>query len=148
MNSRNLTILIAEDDENDVTLLRLALTRLGINNPVHVSHDGVEAIEYLERTAASSDRAAFPSIFITDLKMPRLGGLEVIKWVRAHPACKLIPVLVLSASKEARDVKMAYELGANSYMVKPSTFEDLQQMLKAVYDYWCWCEKPTGLDNC
>jgi CheY-like chemotaxis protein len=80
--------------------------------------------------------------------MPRVGGLEVLKWLRDHPECNIIPVLVLSSSKEPRDVKRAYQLRANSYIVKPSAFEDLQAMLRTVHDYWCWCEKPPFPQKC
>src|SRR5258705_10330985 len=120
--NRNLTILIAQDDENDLTLLQLALKRVGINNPVHISRDGVEAIDYLAGNGLYADRAAFPfpSVLMTDIKMPRVGGFEVLKWLRDHPTCSVIPVLVLSSSRELRDVKLAYQLGAKSYMVKPS----------------------------
>jgi CheY-like chemotaxis protein len=138
------TILILEDDPNDVILLKRALQKNNIRNPVQVLNDGVEGVRYLSGIEPYSDRSKvpFPSFIIMDLKMPRMGGLEVLEWLREHPQYRVIPTLVLSSSKLPVDILTAYKLGANSYMVKPGNFDDLQNLIRNVYDYWSLCTKP------
>jgi CheY-like chemotaxis protein len=140
----NYTILLVEDDPNDVLFLQRALKKNGINNPVSVLSDGEEAIAYLTGSDHYSDRLKypFPKVIMLDLKMPRRGGLEVLEWLKEHPQYRVIPTLVLTSSRINEDVIKAYGLGANSYMVKPSNFEELQRMIKTAYDYWCICLKP------
>ncbi|MDB6018395.1 MAG: response regulator receiver protein [Pedosphaera sp.] len=146
----NLSILIIEDVPNDVLLLKLALTRAGVHDPVQVVSDGQEALDYLQGNGKFADRLQhpFPSIIFTDLKMPRMGGFEVLKWLRSHTECSVIPVIVLTASKIDSDIKQAYTMGANAYLVKPTRLEDLQDMLKAAYAFWAWCEKPVLVGRC
>lgn len=140
----NYTILLVEDDPNDVLFLKRALRKNEITNPVSVVSDGDEAIEYLSGGGVYADRLTypFPKVIMLDLKMPRRGGLEVLEWLNAHPTYQVIPTLVLTSSKINEDVVRAYGLGANSYMVKPSNFEDLQRMIKIAHDYWDVCLKP------
>ncbi|EEF57838.1 response regulator [Pedosphaera parvula] len=140
---RNLTILIAEDNPDDVMLFKRALLKAGINNPVQVVQSGREAIEYLQGSGKFADRNEhpFPSVLFTDLSMPSMNGFELLRWLRAHPVCFVFPVVVLTSSEMDIDVKQAYQLGANSYMVKPNSFNDLVQMVRATYEYWSWCEK-------
>ncbi len=140
----NYTILLVEDDPNDVLFLKRALTKNGINNPVSVMEDGEEAIAYLGGVGRYKDRDAypFPKVIMLDLKMPRRGGLEVLQWLQEHPQYRVIPTLVLTSSKINADVIKAYGLGANSYMVKPSNFDELQEMIKAAHHYWSLCLKP------
>jgi CheY-like chemotaxis protein len=147
---RNLTILIIEDDPNDVILLKRALTREDINNPIQVVHDGQEALDYLQGEGKYADRAKFPfpSVVFTDLKMPRMSGFDVLEWLRKHPECSVIPVIILTASKLDEDIKKAYQMGANAYLVKPSQIGDLQEMVKTAYNFWAWCEKPLMSGNC
>ena len=138
------TILIAEDDANDILLLRRALKKNNISNPVQVVQDGEEAIAYLSGQGKFGDRSVFPTpkLIIMDLKMPRKGGFEVLEWLKANPEFQVIPTLVLSSSKQDTDIQRAYAFGANTYMVKPSTFDELQEMMKAIYDYWRLGQKP------
>jgi len=140
----NFTILIAEDDPNDVMLLELAIRKNGIRNPVKVVRDGEEAIEYLEGKGQYKDRERFPfpSVIISDVKMPRRNGLEVIEWVRRHPTCSIIPIVMLSGSRIQNDVLTAYKLGANSYFTKPSTLDELSELLKLAFEYWTRSERP------
>jgi CheY-like chemotaxis protein len=147
---RDLTILIIEDEPNDVLLLKLALARSGIKNPVQTVADGGEAIGYLHGTGKYADRSIFPfpSIIFTDLKMPRMGGFEVLQWLRAHPECFVIPMIVLTASRLDADIRRAYEMGANAYLVKPTDIADLQEMVRTAYEFWAWCEKPLIPGNC
>jgi CheY-like chemotaxis protein len=139
------TILIAEDDPNDVMLLELAIRKNGIKNPVKVVRDGEEAIEYLEGKGQYGDREKFPfpSVIISDVKMPRRTGLEVVEWVRQHPSCSVVPIVMLSGSRIQNDVLTAYKLGANSYFTKPSTLEELTQLLGVAFDYWQRSERPS-----
>jgi CheY-like chemotaxis protein len=143
MDSR-LTILIIDDDPNDVLLLRKALVRAGVHDPVQVVADGYEAIQYLagEGEYGNRERYPFPSVVFTDLKMPRMNGFEVLHWLRKHPDCSVIPVMVLSASKQDEDVKKAYQLGANAYLAKPSTLKELEEIVRTAYSFWAHCEKP------
>ncbi|MDB6022215.1 MAG: response regulator receiver protein [Pedosphaera sp.] len=139
-----LPILLIEDSENDIMLVKLALKRAGVKNPVQAAHDGQEAIDYLQGSGPFADRSKFPfpDVIVSDLKMPRMGGFEVLEWLRQHPECTVIPFIVLSASKQEADIQRAYGLGANSYMVKPASLNELQRMVKLACDYWCICEKP------
>ena len=142
--TRGLTILVAEDDPNDVALLKRAFVKNGLNNPVHTSPDGEDAINYLQGSGKYMDRQKypFPSILITDLKMPRSSGFDILKWLRAHPDCHIIPVIVFSASRQEEDVLMAYRSGANAFINKPSTFDQLTEIIRITAAFWNICEKP------
>lgn len=144
MDAKECAILVMEDDENDALLLRRALKRLNIRNPVQVVENGEEGIAYLTGAGKYADRRTypFPGFIITDLKMPKKSGLEVLKWLREQKSLRTIPTLVLTSSKEETDVARAYGFGANSYMVKPAEFGDLERMMKLIHDYWGACEKP------
>ena len=146
--SDNYTILVVEDDPNDVIFLQRALQKNGIKNPISVLSDGDEAIAYLTGAGKYLDRIKypFPKVIMLDLKMPRRGGLEFLEWLSEHPGYRVIPTLVLTSSKLNDDVIKAYGLGANSYMVKPSNVDDLQQMMKTAYDYWSYCLTPEPPD--
>jgi CheY-like chemotaxis protein len=143
-------ILIAEDDENDAIILERALHKAGFENPIRFCRDGTEVIAYLCAEPPFQDRHEFPfpRVLITDLKMPKMGGIEILKWLYHHPDCNLIPKIVLTASKQSSDIQEAYKWGANSYLVKPSGYEQLTRMLKLVFDYWEMCEKPTLPAKC
>lgn len=147
--NRNLTILIIEDNDDEVFLLQKALAREQINNPVQVVRDGVEAIAYLEGKGEFHDRARFPfpSVIFSDLKMPRMSGFDVLQWLQTHPECSVIPVIILTSSKQDVDVRKAYALGANAYLVKPGSLDDLQKMVRDTYQFWSWCEKPDVCDR-
>jgi CheY-like chemotaxis protein len=143
-------ILIAEDDENDAVILERALRKVGFKNPFHFCRDGTEVISYLQGEGQYQNRRAFPfpRMLITDLKMPRIGGLEILKWLYHHPECNLIPKVVLTASRQVSDIQEAYKWGANSYLVKPGGYESLIRMLKLFFEYWEMCEKPRLPENC
>jgi CheY-like chemotaxis protein len=138
------TILLVEDDENDVLLIQRALKKHYVNGPLHVARNGHEAIEYLSGQGKFSDRTRypFPDVVVTDLKMPKMSGFELLAWLHDHQEFQVIPTIVLSSSKEDRDVVRAYNLGATSYMVKPAESDTLGQMVKAIKDYWSWSIKP------
>jgi CheY-like chemotaxis protein len=128
-------ILLAEDSENDVLIMRSALERAGVPNPLKVVTDGEEAVAYLAGQGKYSDRVVYrlPVVLFLDLNMPKQGGLEVLQWLRQQSALKRMSVHILSASIRETDVSKAAELGANSYIIKPSKFSDLVTMLKAWY---------------
>jgi CheY-like chemotaxis protein len=132
------TILLVEDDENDVLLIQRAFRKARLSNPVQVVRDGEQAINYLTGDPPYSDRdsSPLPAVILLDLKLPRVSGHEVIKWLRAQPDLRRIPIVVLTSSKESADVNRAYDLGANSYLVKPVQFDALLEMVKNIDVYW------------
>jgi CheY-like chemotaxis protein len=116
--SERVEILLAEDDEADVILLRRAFRDAGVTRTLQVARDGQEAIDML--TARSNDEQdCMPSLVILDLKMPRKNGMEVLQWIRAQPAMRCIPAFIFSSSAHREDIERAYVLGANGFMVKP-----------------------------
>ena len=83
-----------------------------------------------------------------DIKMPRATGFDVLRWVRKHPECSVLPTMIVSTSDHEADIKLAYQLGANGYFVKPGSFDDLKAMLRAAYEFWAWCAKPPVPKGC
>jgi CheY-like chemotaxis protein len=138
MNVTNQPILLVEDDENDIMLLQRAFRRAAIINPLQVVRHGDDAVAYLEGTGEFADRALhpLPVLMLLDLKLPRRTGLEVLRWVKERTGLKRIPIVVLTSSKNDDDVNRAYELGANSYVVKPVSFETLLELVKSLELYW------------
>jgi CheY-like chemotaxis protein len=134
----NQPILLVEDDENDVMLLQRAFRRSAIVNPLEVVRHGDDAVAYLEGSGDFSDRERYPLpvLLLLDLKLPRRSGLEVLQWVKERPGLKRIPIVVLTSSKNDEDIDRAYELGANSYVVKPVSFETLLEVVKSLGLYW------------
>lgn len=131
-------ILCAEDDANDAFLLGRAFERVGIEWPLRVVSDGVEAVSYLSGQSPFDDRARFPlpALLLLDVKMPRKNGLEVLTWVRALPEFRTLPVLMLTSSSQEQDVHRAYALGANGYLVKPNDPRDLLSMVESIRAFW------------
>ncbi|MGH7655887.1 MAG: response regulator [Gemmatimonadaceae bacterium] len=138
MNVTNQPILLVEDDENDVMLLQRAFRRAAIINPLQVVRHGDDAVAYLAGTGEFADRQLhpLPVLMLLDLKLPRRTGLEVLQWVKERAGVKKIPIIVLTSSKNDDDVNRAYELGANSYVVKPVSFETLLELVKSLELYW------------
>lgn len=131
-------VLLAEDREDDIFLIRKAFATAGLSNPLYVVNDGEQAIAYLMGDGPFSNRAEYPlpDIILLDLKMPRLDGFEVLTWIRRQPGIRGLPVVVLTSSEELRDVNRAYSLGANSFLVKPLDFENSVALVKMVEKYW------------
>jgi CheY-like chemotaxis protein len=144
MDNFNYTILLVEDEENDALLVKMAFQKNNIPNPVQWVRDGLEAIAYLNGQGEFADRNRypFPEVLILDLKMPRMNGLELLAWIRDHPEFRVIPTIIMSASRLDADVEKAYALGANTYMIKPSAFDDLAKMVKLAHEYWSVSIKP------
>jgi CheY-like chemotaxis protein len=150
VEGNNWPILIAEDNPQDVDLMKLALPRAGLNGPIRFVGDGREAVDYLEGKGDYGNRAEnpFPRVIISDLKMPNVDGLELLRWLRSHPQCRIIPAILLSASALQADVSEAYRLGANTYFQKPGSFQELVNLLRELKEYWQRSELPQSLDSC
>ncbi|MGB3293584.1 MAG: response regulator [Phormidesmis sp.] len=131
-------LLLVEDDSNDVLLIQRAFRRANINLPLTIVQDGDEAVDYLQGEGQYEDRIQYPmpTLILLDLKLPRRSGLEVLEWLRAQPILRRIPVVVLTSSRENADIDSAYEIGVNSYLVKPVTFAALETMIAALNEYW------------
>jgi len=136
--SKAFSILVAEDLESDAKLLQMAFKRAGVNVPINFVRDGAEAINYLKADAGPEGgaRRSPPTMFLLDLKMPRMDGFEVLEWVRQQSGLKRLVVIVLSASELRMDVNRAYDLGANSYLVKPHDFNVLEGLARNLGQYW------------
>lgn len=131
-------ILLVEDNPDDEMLTIRAFKKNNIANEVIVAHDGVEALDYLFCTGpyAGRDRAEQPAVILLDLKLPKLDGLEVLRRLRAHELTRILPVIVLTSSKEEQDVINSYSLGANSYIRKPVDFNKFSQAIGQLGLYW------------
>ena len=131
-------ILLVEDDPNDVLLIQRAFQKAGLNNSLKVVRNGEQAVEYLSGEDAYADRERFPLPFLVllDLKMPGTDGFEVLAWTRSVANLKRLLVVVLTSSNLQADVDKAYELGANSYLVKPGGFDKLEEIVHCLEDYW------------
>jgi hypothetical protein len=135
----NRPILLVEDNPVDVELTLRALARRKLINPVSVARDGEEALAFLPRWANGEPR---PVVILLDLKLPRVHGLEVLAQLKTNQASRDIPVVVLTSSAEDRDVAAAYQLGANSYIVKPVDFEKFLEVADRIELYWCVTNVP------
>ncbi|BBP03589.1 response regulator [Sulfuriferula plumbiphila] len=145
MNVTLSTLLLVEDDPNDVMLFRRAKDKSNLANPLQVMQDGEAAVAYLSGQGQYADRNRYPlpALVLLDLKLPRKSGLEVLEWLRRQPGLQRLPVVVLTSSKESLDVGRAYDLGANSYLIKPVAFDKLLEMVKVLGLYWLILnEKP------
>jgi CheY-like chemotaxis protein len=131
-------ILLAEDDSNDVVLIERAFQKAGLRYVLKVVSDGEQAIQYLAGKNSYSNREQFPLPFLLllDLKMPGTDGFEVLHWVRNEPELKRLLVVVLTSSHLQADVDRAYELGANSYLVKPVGFDEMVHLVQRFEAYW------------
>jgi CheY-like chemotaxis protein len=138
MTTTNRAILLVEDNEDDVFLMRRALKGARVVNPLQVVEDGQEAVDYLSGSGKFADRDAYPLPAVTflDLKLPYLSGHEVLAWVRQRKEFESMIVIVLTSSNEPSDLSRCYSLGANSYLVKPPTPEQLEDLAKAFKWYW------------
>jgi CheY-like chemotaxis protein len=132
------TILLVEDERNDVFLLQYAFEAAGIGNPLQVVEDGQEAVEYLSGAGKYADRGQFPMpcLVLLDLKLPVKSGHDVLRWIQQQPALRLLVVIVLSSSRERNDVNTAYQLGARSYLVKPLSMSKRLELAEAIKQYW------------
>ncbi len=137
MNKGVVEILLAEDNEKDVELTLHALRGENLGNDIHVARDGEEALQFLaDREAELASGSSMPKVILLDLKLPKVDGLEVLRQVKNNPRTKMIPVVVLTSSKEDEDMVRSYRLGVNSYLQKPVDFEQFRKMVKQLGMYW------------
>ncbi|RMF44325.1 MAG: response regulator [Planctomycetota bacterium] len=138
LTARDCTLLIVEDDPFDVKLIQRAMSKARIANPCRILSDGEQAIHYLAGHPPYSDRNSnpIPILMLLDLKLPRKSGFDVIEWVRAQPVLRRLPIIVLTSSAESPDISRAYDLGANSYLVKPVGNDALVDMLQNLELFW------------
>lgn len=131
------TILLAEDNQNDVDLTVLALSEYNLANNIEVVNDGVEVMEYLRSQGKFKGRKpGYPAVILLDLKMPRMDGIEVLKEIKNDPVLKLIPVVMVTSSREETDLIQSYRLGVNAYVVKPVDFNQFIDAIKRLGAFW------------
>lgn len=144
------TILVIEDNPDDATLLRRAFTKSKVLNPVHFLRTAEEGVAYLTGAGKYENRSEFPlpSLILLDLKLPGMSGHGFLAWLRAKEGLRSIRVVVLSSSDEMRDVNLAYQLGANSFLIKPADFDRFVEISQALNGYWLWLDKsPDGIQS-
>ena len=147
MTSRAVEILLVEDNPNDVELTLHAFEKHHLTNPVHVARDGAEALDFLFARGEYADRDGQrpPKVILLDLKLPKIDGMEVLREIRSNQATRTIPVVVLTSSREERDVVESYELGVNSYITKPVEFEKFLETVRTLGLYWLLLNEPPVL---
>lgn len=144
MDQMSKTILLVEDNPDDVKLTLRAFKRNNMLNPIIVARDGVEALDFLFARGAYTERSGkpLPTLIVLDLKLPRLDGLAVLKAVRADEQTRLIPVVIMTSSKEEQDLIQSYSLGANSYVRKPVNFAEFLEAVRLLGIYWLMTNQP------
>jgi CheY-like chemotaxis protein len=140
-------ILLVEDNPQDLELALRALQKGKVTNLIHVARDGAEALDFIfcEGPFAARKMADGPKVILLDLKLPKVDGLEVLRRVKGDPRTKMIPVVILTSSKEQRDVVESYQLGVNSYLVKPVNFERFADAVRELGFYWLLLNHPPTL---
>ena len=137
--SFNNPILLVEDNPLDLDLTLRAFSSQKLTNPIQIARDGEEALGFMQKWKNKEPK---PVVILLDLKLPKVNGLEVLKIIKSHPEYKSIPIVMLTSSAESSDVKTAYELGANSYIVKPVDYEKFIEVAKQIELYWTVLNKP------
>ncbi len=140
-------LLLVEDNPEDLELALRALRKAKVANRIHVARDGAEALDFIfgEGTHAGRNLADGPNVILLDLKLPKIDGLEVLRRVKGDPRTRMIPVVVLTSSKEQRDIVESYHLGVNSYIVKPVNFERFAAAVGEIGLYWLLLNQPPWL---
>ena len=143
-NTEIVDILLVEDNPRDAELTTRALKKRNFANPLHVVEDGAEALDFIYCRGAykDRDRSMLPRVILLDLKLPKLNGLEVLKTIKSDARTKAIPVVVVTSSREDPDIKAAYELGANSYVIKPVDFDSFLDAMSSLGLYWLLVNQP------
>lgn len=136
-------ILLVEDDPRDVELILSTLSEYNLANEIAIARDGVEALDYLYRRGTFAPRpVGNPVVILLDLKMPRLDGLQVVRQLKADEPMRLIPIVILTSSREAHDLEECYKLGVNAYVVKPVRFAEFVEAVKQVGVFWALINEP------
>lgn len=139
-------ILLAEDNENDVELTLTALQESRLSNEVEVVHDGAEALDYIYQRGRFEGRGdGLPCVILLDLKMPRVDGLEVLRQIKSDASIRHIPVVMLTSSREEKDLVMSYEMGVNAFVVKPVDFDQFLNAIRALGMFWAIVNEPPPL---
>ncbi len=148
-DSHIIEILLVEDSLEDLELTRRALRNANLGNHIHVARDGAEALEFIFCEGPHSARKIedTPKLILLDLKLPKVDGLEVLERIKSDPRTKHIPVVILTSSKEQVDVIKSYQLGVNSYIVKPVNFESFTAAVQELGMYWLLINQPPKLDK-
>jgi CheY-like chemotaxis protein len=134
-------ILLIEDNAMDVDLTLQAFKEHGVGNPILVCRDGEEAMRYMEDHCSPTDTQV-PILVLLDLRLPKVDGIDVLRHARQHPVWKQVPIVVLTTSRENKDIEAAYQLGVNSYIVKPVDFLAFAEMVKTIKMYWLLTNEP------
>jgi len=144
MLEKSVEILLVEDNPDDVELTLHAFRKHNLANRVHIVRDGAEAVDFLFRTGAYKDRHIedSPHVVLLALKLPKVDGLEVLRRMKEEPRTRMIPVVVLTSSREERDIMESYQLGVNSYIVKPVNFEQFTEAVRQLGLYWLLMNEP------
>jgi CheY-like chemotaxis protein len=131
-------ILVVEDDLNDQNFIRRAFKQNGVGVRILAVNDGEEATAYLSGAGRYADRASYPSprLIMTDIKMPRMSGIELLLWMNARPEFRVIPAIILTSSNDQADINQAFQQGAKGYMIKPVQFGELEKLARTIADYW------------
>jgi CheY-like chemotaxis protein len=140
-------ILLVEDNVNDIELTLHALRTENLANKIHVARDGEEALDYLFNRGTQADRQSGhpPHLILLDLKLPKVHGMEVLRQIKEDPALRRVPVVILTSSREDRDLLKSYDLGVNSYIQKPVEFDEFREIIKQLGLYWLVVnEVPNG----
>ncbi len=133
-----LGVLLAEDELGDILAVRRAFEKAGVKTPVHIARDGQEVVDYLTGNPPFSDPVAhpLPALLLLDLRLPVISGFELLEWLRKQPRLRHMIVVVFSSSEDPEDINRAYDLGANSYIIKPHDPDDLVMVVKQLQQYW------------
>lgn len=144
MIENSIEILLVEDNPNDVELTLHALKKNNLTNSIHVVRDGAEALEYLFASGAYAGRDVnqAPKVILLDLKLPKVDGMEVLQRIKSDQRTRSIPVVVLTSSREERDIVESYRLGVNSYITKPVDFEQFTEAVRQLGLYWLLLNQP------
>lgn len=142
MEHKFVEILLVEDSMDDAILTMRALKKCGLANSIYHVKDGTEALDFFYGKGKFTDRKELPKLVLLDLKMPKVSGIEVLSTIKSDPLLKAVPVVILTSSKEDPDVRKCYELGANSYIVKPVDSDNFFQAVKEIGLYWVILNQP------
>ncbi|NOZ59523.1 MAG: response regulator [Euryarchaeota archaeon] len=137
---RAIDILLVEDSQDDIELTLRAFRKNNLGNNIHIARDGEEALEFLRRVEEGS--APLPGLILLDIKLPGVDGIEVLRYIKSRRTLRRIPVVMLTTSKNDRDIETCYDLGANSYIVKPVSFRDFMETVKNIQLYWIVTNQP------
>ncbi len=145
MNAEVKRILIVDDSPKDVELTIAALAEKNLANEVVVAEDGEEALDYLHKRGKFVNETGSPAVILLDIKMPKMNGIEVLRYIRSNPEFKFIPVIMVTSSREEKDLIESYKLGANSYVVKPVDIVQFLDAIKVLGQYWAVINEPLPL---